>query len=148
MPTKFIELPGGREAYIASLTPIIPEYKPIAIAHAVVTDGRKTLRMSGWPALSKDGIVGRGDMRAQTLCAMDYVRQTVETAGATWDDIIHLLFYFVDREKWWREALPARTEFIQKHSKSGRSPCVTAVNVAGLMHPDMLIEVEATAVFD
>jgi enamine deaminase RidA (YjgF/YER057c/UK114 family) len=54
----------------------------------------------------------------------------------------------VDREKWWREALPARTEFIQKYSKTGRSPCVTAVGVAGLMHPDMLIEVEATAVFD
>lgn len=148
MAAKFIELPGGREAYIGSLTPIIPEYKPIAIAHAVVTEGGKTLRMSGWPALSKDGIVGKGDMRAQTLHAMDYVRQTVEAAGATWDDIIHLLFYFVDREKWWREALPARSEFIAKHSKLGRSPCVTAVGVSGLMHPDMLIEVEATAVFD
>jgi hypothetical protein len=45
-------------------------------------------------------------------------------------------------------ALPARTEFIQKHSRTGRSPCVTAVGVAGLMHPDMLIEVEATAVFE
>jgi enamine deaminase RidA (YjgF/YER057c/UK114 family) len=148
MATRFIELPGGREAYKASLTPIIPEYAPISIAHAVVTDGRKTLRMSGWPAISQQGIVGKGDMRAQTLHAMDYVRQTVEAAGATWDDIVHLLFYFVDREKWWREALPARTEFIQRHSKTGRSPCVTAVGVAGLMHPDMLIEVEATAVFD
>jgi enamine deaminase RidA (YjgF/YER057c/UK114 family) len=148
MAAEFIELPGGRDAYMATLTPVIPEYKPIAIAHGVITHGGKTLRMSGWPAISKDGIVGKGDMRAQTLCAMDYVRQTVEAAGATWDDIIYLLFYFVDREKWWREALPARTEFIRKHSKSGQSPCVTAIGVAGLMHPDMLIEVEAVAVFD
>ena len=146
MATKFIELPGGLEAYMASLTPIIPEYKPINIAHGVITEGGKTLRMSGWPAISKQGIIGKGDMRAQTLHAMDLVRQTVEAAGGTWDDIIYLLFYFVDREKWWREALPARTEFIQKHSKGGHSPCVTAVGVAGLMHPDMLIEVEATAV--
>ena len=147
MTKRFIELPGMRDAYKATLTPIIPEYSPISIAHGVVTEGGKTLRMSGWPAIGPQGIIGKGDMRLQTLQAMDYVRQTVEAAGATWDDIVYLLFYFVDRENWWREALPARTEFIQKHSKSGRSPCVTAVGVAGLRHPDMLIEVEATAVF-
>jgi enamine deaminase RidA (YjgF/YER057c/UK114 family) len=146
MAIRFIELPGAREAYKASLTPLIPEYSPINIAHGVVTEGGKTLRMSGWPAISQQGIVGKGDMRAQTLHAMDYVRQTVEAAGGTWDDIVYLLFYFVDREKWWREALPARTEFIRKHSKRNHSPCVTAIGVAGLMHPDMLIEVEATAV--
>jgi hypothetical protein len=67
---------------MATLTPIIPEYKPISIAHAVVTEGGKTLRMSGWPAVGPNGIIGRGDMRAQTLQAMDYVRQTVEAAGA------------------------------------------------------------------
>jgi enamine deaminase RidA (YjgF/YER057c/UK114 family) len=33
-------------------------------------------------------------MRAQTLQALEYVRQTVETAGATWDDVIHIIFYF------------------------------------------------------
>jgi enamine deaminase RidA (YjgF/YER057c/UK114 family) len=147
MAARFIELPGVREAYMASLTPTIPEYQPIGIAHGVVTEGGRTLRMSGWPAISKEGIVGKGDMRAQTLHALDYVRQTVEAAGATWDDIVHMVFYFVDREKWWREALPARVEYMAKHSKSGRTPCVTAIGVAGLMHPDMLIEVEATAVF-
>jgi hypothetical protein len=27
-------------------------------------------------------------------------------------------------------------------------PCVTSVGVVNLMHPDMMIEIEATAVFD
>src|SRR6266851_5566411 len=106
MTKRFIELAGMRDAYKATLTPIIPEYSPISIAHGVVTEGGKTLRMSGWPAIGPQGIIGKGDMRVQTLQAMDYVRQTVEAAGATWDDIVYLLFYFVDREKWWREALP------------------------------------------
>jgi hypothetical protein len=44
-----------RNAYMATLTPIIPEYKPISIAHGVVTEGRKTLRMSGWPAIGPNG---------------------------------------------------------------------------------------------
>jgi enamine deaminase RidA (YjgF/YER057c/UK114 family) len=85
MTKRFIELPGLREAYMATLTPIIPEYKPISIAHGVVTEGGKTLRMSGWPAIGPGGIIGKGDMRAQTLQAMDYVRQTIEAAGATCD---------------------------------------------------------------
>ena len=67
---------------MTTLTPIIPEYKPISIAHGVVTEGGKTLGMSGWPAIGPNGIIGKGDMRAQTLQAMDYVRQTVDAAGA------------------------------------------------------------------
>ena len=65
MTTKqFIELPGLRQAYMATLTPIIPEYKPISIAHAVVSEGGKTLRMSGWPAIGPNGIIGKGWPRA------------------------------------------------------------------------------------
>ena len=67
---------------MTTLTPIIPKYKPISIAHGVVTEGGKTLGMSGWPAIGPNGIIGKADMRAQTLQAMDYVRQTVEAAGA------------------------------------------------------------------
>lgn len=148
MKKEYFQFPEIREAYRGSLLGSIPEYEGNDIAHAVVTEGGKTLRMSGYPAITKDGIAGKDDMRAQTLLALDYVRMTVERAGGTWDDIIHLLFYFTDREKWWREALPARREYIEQHSRDGQYPCITAVGVAGLMHPDMLIEIEATAVFD
>jgi len=30
----------------------------------------------------------------------------------------------------------------------GELPCITSIGVAALMHPDMLIEIEATAVWD
>jgi enamine deaminase RidA (YjgF/YER057c/UK114 family) len=59
-----------------------------------------------------------------------------------------LLFYFADRENGGGTRFPARTRFMQSDSKTGRSPYVTAIGVADLMHPDMLIEVEAIAVFD
>ena len=39
------------------------------------------------------------------------VKRTVEAGGATWDDIVHMTFFFTDREKWHREAIPARVEF-------------------------------------
>ena len=148
MEKRRIVLPDIERVYAGSLHKDVPEYKPIRIAHAVVTRGGNTLRMSGYPAIGPDGIIGKGDMRVQTLQALDYVKRTVEAAGATWDDIVHMTFFFTDREKWHREAIPARVEFFGKHSKDGELPCITAIGVASLMHPDMLIEVEATAVWE
>ena len=104
--------------------------------------------MSGYPSIGANGIIGKGDMRTQTLQAMEYVRQTVEAAGATWDDVIHVMFYFTDRDAFHRHSVQARKEFFEKHSTLKQIPCITSIGVAGLMHPDMMIEVEATAVWD
>jgi enamine deaminase RidA (YjgF/YER057c/UK114 family) len=147
MKKEFLEFPDAVEAYRGSVASFIPEYSPVRIAHAVVVEGGRTLRMSGWPAISKDGIVGVGDMGVQMTAAMNHVLRTVEGAGATWDDIVHLTIYFTDREKFWREGVPARTAFIAQHSKRKQTPCITSVGVSALMHPDMLVEVEGTAVF-
>ncbi len=148
MEKRVFFLPEIENYYAATLHKDVPEYKPIKIAHAIVTRGGQTLRMSGYPAIGPNGIIGKGDMHAQTLQALDYVRLTVEKAGGTWDDIVHMLFYFTDREAFHRKAVPARIEFFAKHCKSGKLPCITAVGVASLMHVDMMIEVEATAVWD
>jgi enamine deaminase RidA (YjgF/YER057c/UK114 family) len=148
MEKRRIVLPEIERFYAGSLHKDVPEYKPIRIAHAIVTRGGNTLRMSGYPAIGPDGIIGKGDMRVQTLQALDYVKRTVEAAGATWDDIVHMTFFFTDREKWHRDAIPAHVEFFGKHSKSDELPCITSIGVASLMHPDMLIEIEATAVWE
>jgi enamine deaminase RidA (YjgF/YER057c/UK114 family) len=145
---EFVYIPNIEEYYRATLTPIIPEYQGTKIAHGVVSTGRKTLRMSGYPAIGPDGIIGKNDMRAQTLQALEYVRQTVLAAGATWNDVIHVLFYFIDRAAFHRHSVRARREFFEAHSTTKQIPCITAVGVATLMHPDMMIEVEATAVWD
>lgn len=144
----FITVPNIQEHYVATLTSIIPEYQGTKSAHGVVSTGNKTLRMSGYPAIGPNGIVGKGDMRVQTLQALDYVRQTVETAGATWDDVVYVIFYFTNRNAFHRHSVQARREFFEKHSTTKQFPCITAVGVADLMHPDMMIEVEAVAVWD
>jgi enamine deaminase RidA (YjgF/YER057c/UK114 family) len=147
MEKKFYEFSQAVEAYMGSVASFIPEYGTVRIAHAVVTQGGRTLRMSGWPAIGKRGIVGVGNMGQQMTEALTHVLRTVEDCGATWDDIIHLTIYFTDREKFWREGVPARSAFIAKHSKKKQTPCITSIGSSALMHPDMLIEVEATAVF-
>jgi enamine deaminase RidA (YjgF/YER057c/UK114 family) len=147
MDKQYFEFPEAVEAYMGSVASHIPEYAPVRIAHAVVTSGGRTLRMSGWPAIGKNGIIGVGDMSQQMTAALTHVLRTVEGCGATWDDIIHLTIYFTDREKFWREGVPARSSFIAKHSKTKQTPCITSIGSSALMHPDMLVEVEATAVF-
>ena len=148
MEKRRIVLPDIERFYAGSLHTDIPEYQPIRIAHAMVTRGGYTLRMSGYPAIGPEGIIGKGDMGAQTLQALEYVKRTVEAGGATWDDIVHMTFYFTDREKFHREAIPARVAFFGQHGKGGLLPCITSIGVSALMHPDMLIEVEAVAVWD
>jgi len=148
MEKRRIVLPDVERFYAGTLHNDIPEYKTIRIAHALVTKGGYTLRMSGYPAIGPEGIIGKGDMRVQTLQALEYVKRTVEAGGATWDDIVHMTFFFTDREKFHREAIPARVEFFGKHAKGGLLPCITSIGVSALMHPDMLIEVEATAVWE
>lgn len=148
MEKQRIVLPDIERFYAASLHRDIPEYQPVRIAHAIVTRGGYTLRMSGYPAIGAEGIAGKGDMRVQTLQALEHVKRTVEAGGADWNDIVHMTFFFTDREKFHREAIPARVEFFGRHSRGGLLPCITSIGVSALMHPDMLIEVEATAVWE
>ena len=145
-----IFLPEIEKYYDATLLKILPDYGfgGKKLGHVIVTEGGKTLRMSGVPALSEHGVKGVGDMGIQTTQALELIRLQVERAGATWDDIIHFIFYFTDREQFHKKALPARWEYFKKHSKTGRAPLITSIGVTALMHPDMMIEIEATAVFD
>jgi enamine deaminase RidA (YjgF/YER057c/UK114 family) len=78
MEKRRIVLPEIEQFYKGTLHKDIPEYQPIRIAHAIVTKGGNTLRMSGYPAIGPDGIIGKGDMRVQTLQALEYVKRTVE----------------------------------------------------------------------
>ena len=82
MKKRRIVLPEMERYYAGTLHKDIPEYKPVHIAHAIVTQGGNTLRMSGYPAIGPDGIIGKGNMHLQTLTALDYVKRTVEAAGA------------------------------------------------------------------
>ena len=145
-----IYMPEIKKMYDATLLPIIPDYGfgDGNISHAVVTEGGRVLRMSGYPAISESGIVGKGDMGAQVTRALELVRLTVERAGGTWDDIVHIYFFFTDRKEMHEKGVPARIEYFKKYSTSGVSPCVTGIGVKDLMHPDMMIEIEAPAVLE
>jgi|GEM_PF-812904 Putative translation initiation inhibitor, yjgF family len=153
MTRNDVHVPKIKEMYDTSL---LREDSPVpaygfggrGFAHAIVTEGGKTLRVSGCPAVGIGGVVGKNDMYAQTIQALENLLATIEAGGGTWDDIVHMTYFFTDREEFWAKCIPARIEFFKKHSKTGKLPCVSSFGTTGLMHPDMMLEIEAIAVFD
>ncbi len=141
---EFVQLPEVDKMYEGTLLPILPDYGigGRKLGHAVIFEGGKVLLMSGYPALSENGVVGKGDMGIQVTRALELVKLTVERAGGTWNDIVHVIFYFTDRKQFHQRGLPARIEFFKMHSKPDHTPCITSIGVSGLMHPDMMIEIE------
>jgi enamine deaminase RidA (YjgF/YER057c/UK114 family) len=146
-----IHVPELKRMLDASLNEIAPDYGfggEKKLSHAVVTEGGKTVRLSGIPAMTEKGVVGRGDMAIQMTHALELVKLTLDRAGATVDDIVHMNFYFTDRKQYNEKANPARWKFFDKYSKTGIPPSSTGVGVKELVHPDWMIEIEAVAVIN
>jgi 2-iminobutanoate/2-iminopropanoate deaminase len=97
--------------------------------------------LSGQGAISADGeVVGEGDFEAQVRQTFDNLRTVLEQAGGSLTDIVKLTVYLTDVANV-REYGRIKAEFIP-----GPQPASTAVGVAGLALPAMMIEVEAVAV--
>jgi 2-iminobutanoate/2-iminopropanoate deaminase len=100
-----------------------------------------TIYVSGQVAYNSAGqLVGEGDMRAQTRQVFNNIQAVLAAAGARLEDIIKINTYITDQSKF-MDMLEARKEIF-----GATPPASTAVVVAGLAFPGLLIEVEAIAV--
>ena len=109
----------------------------------IVPANARILVVGGQNAVNEKGeIVGKGDIAAQTTKALDNLVTVLEAAGAGLDDLIRLGIYF-------RADADIRAGFGAWMARAGamkNPPTVTGIQVAGLAHPDFLIEIEATAI--
>jgi aminoacrylate peracid reductase len=64
-----------------------PGAPPPLAPYSSGTRAGDTVYVSGILALDKDGVVGVGDVRAQTRCVLDNIKAVVETAGGSMADI-------------------------------------------------------------
>jgi len=102
----------------------------------VITAG-KFLYSSGITARDPDGnIVGVGDMRVQITQAFNNLGDVLRAAGVGYDRVIKYTMYTTDIEAFMKEAEVWQRHFIQR-------PASTLVEVRRLVHPDMLVEIEA-----
>ena len=89
--------------------------------------------------MSGDGTVPDG-WEAQTRLAFENVGRALSAAGASWPDVVKLTFYVVAVDEL-AVVRTVRDEFVDASSP----PTSSLVQVAGLVRPDLLVEVEAVA---
>jgi enamine deaminase RidA (YjgF/YER057c/UK114 family) len=99
-----------------------------------------TLEVTGTVAADENGVVGKGDMYAQTKFALQKIEKVVKEAGFSMEDVVRTRLFVTDISKW-EEAGKAHAEFFRVIK-----PCTTMLEVSKLIEPDYLIEIEATAI--
>ncbi len=121
-----------------SVAPPIGSY-----SHAVrvETSDATWIYVSGQIALDAGGtLVGIGDLRAQTTQVFESLQAILAANGATFADVVKLTTFVTTLED-----LSGMRE-VRSRYLAGDYPASTAVQIAALVDPDALIEVDLVAV--
>lgn len=97
------------------------------------------IEVSGTTSVDGDMLIGKDDLYAQTKFILLKVEKALHEAGALITDVVRTRMYVTDISKW-EEAGKAHAEFFREIK-----PATTMVEVSRLIHPDLLIEIEVSA---
>jgi len=129
--SKEVIFPGEPADWTASYSP------------AVTVGPGKMLFISGQIAFDDEGkVVGPGDMVAQARKIFENLRVILDKAGASFKDVVKTNYYVTDVSQFPKVAA-LRTDYFE-----GVFPASTMVEVKGLIHEDLLLEIEAVAVLE
>jgi len=103
----------------------------------------KTVYIGGQDAVDASGaIVGKGDIGAQTGQVLRNIQAALEAAGAGLEHVIKWNVYLVQGQ-----SLQRGFEVFQRvWGQRPNPPAITGMFVAGLAHPDYLVEIDVVAV--
>lgn len=110
-------------------------------SQGIEATGKRLLFISGMTAREPGGgVVGKGDIRQQTRQALENLRAVLEAGHASLDDVVKVTVFLTDMAHL-MDVHAVRAEYFRPPY-----PASTLVQVASLVSPDMLIEIEAIAV--
>ena len=109
----------------------------------VVPAGARTLIIGGQNGVDETGQVVGKNLGAQTAKAVDNLIKVLEAAGGTLEGLVRLGIYV----KGDLDIRPGFEAWMQRWGQRPNPPTIVVLRVAGLgMSPDVLVEIEATAV--
>jgi len=109
--------------------------------------GITILLISGTASVDEQGrTVHVGDFGAQTWRTYRNITALLGAEGATWKDVVRTTCYLRDIERDYAEFNRIRTQFLKEQ---GLNPLPASTGVQAILRrPDLLIEIEAMAIFE
>lgn len=98
------------------------------------------LEVSGTVAADDKGVVGKGDIGAQTRYIIQKIEKVLQDAGYSLKDVVRTRMFVTDISLW-EQVGRAHGEFFKDIK-----PVTTMVGISKLIGDDYLIEIEMTAV--
>ncbi|MEO7394715.1 MAG: RidA family protein [Chitinophagaceae bacterium] len=99
------------------------------------------VEVTGTVAVDENSLlVGKDDAYGQTKYIIEKIENVLQKAGASLKDVIRTRMFVTDISRW-EEYGKAHGEFF-----SAIKPCTSMIEVKGLIAPEYLIEIEATAI--
>jgi 2-iminobutanoate/2-iminopropanoate deaminase len=109
--------------------------------------GVTILLISGTASIDENGLtIHEGDFRAQTWRTYRNITALLESEGASWKDVVRTTCYLRDIERDYAAFNEIRTQFFREQ---GLDPLPASTGIQAILcRPDLLVEMEAMAIFD
>jgi len=98
------------------------------------------LEISGTTASEGDKIIGLGDITLQAEYIIKKIEHTLVEAGFNLKDVVRTRIFITDISLW------EEVGKVHSYLFEDIMPACTLIEVSKLIHPDLLIEIEATAI--
>lgn len=100
------------------------------------------IEVAGTTAMDGDLLVGKDDVYEQAVFIFKKIEKTLIELGATMNDVVRTRIFVTDIYHW-EEIGKAHAEFFKEIK-----PVATMVEVSALITPDLLIEIEVSAILE
>lgn len=100
------------------------------------------IEVSGTAPVDGDKVIGIGDAYTQTKFCLQKIEKAIIEAGGTLKDVVRTRMFVTDISLW-EEYAKAHGEFFKEIK-----PVTSMIEVKALIDPDMLVEIEATAIIE
>ncbi len=122
--------------------------RPSSFSRALRIDAGNVaiLLISGTASVDENGAtIHEGDFRAQIRRTYRNITELLNSAGATWHDIVRTTCYLRDIERDYAAFNEERTAF---YAEQGLNPLPASTGIQAILcRPDLLVEIEAIAMF-